>query len=69
MIPLFLSFFNDRHILVHIAFLMHPQLGDNALEKLALDYVEEDEEGADVDVDGTGADADIEVLEVPPPSS
>jgi hypothetical protein len=48
---------------------MHPQLGDNALEKLALDYVEEDEEGADVDVDGTGVDADIEVLEVPPPSS
>lgn len=75
------SFFNDPHLLVHIVFIMIPQLGDNALEKVALDYMEEDEAEAEVDVEGLStdaepveatdnaqnADSDVEVLEVPPP--
>lgn len=31
-------------LLVHLAFIAHSQLGDHALEKIALDYMEEDEE-------------------------
>lgn len=38
------SYFNDKQILIHLAFILSPQLGDNALEKLALDYLEEEEE-------------------------
>jgi hypothetical protein len=38
------SYFVDKHILVHLAFILSPQLGDDALEKIALDYLDEDEE-------------------------
>ena len=53
------SYFNDNLILVHHALLLSPQIGgSHALEKLALDYLEDEEE--------TESDVDIEVLEVPP---
>lgn len=48
------SFFNDPHLLVHMTFIMYLQLSDNALEKIALQYMDEDEEEANVDVEGTG---------------
>jgi hypothetical protein len=41
------SYISDRHLLVHLAFILFPQLGDNALEKLALDYLNEEEEEED----------------------
>jgi hypothetical protein len=57
------SYFNDNLILVHLALLLSPQIGGcHALEKLALDYLEYEEEE-------TESDVDIEVLEVPPLSS
>ena len=43
-------FFNDPQILVQLAFLLHPQIGGQALEKITLDYMEEEEEDADVEV-------------------
>ena len=49
-------FFNDPQILVQLAFLLHPQIGGQALEKITLDYMEEE-----------GEDADVEVLDGPPP--
>lgn len=42
-------YFVDKPILVHLAFLVTPQLGGQALEKIALDYLEEDAE-TDADV-------------------
>jgi len=44
------SFFNDPQVLVHLAFLLDPQIGGEALEKITLDYMEEEEEDADVEV-------------------
>lgn len=55
---------------------MYPQLGDNALEKLALDYLEDDDEVEEHDGDaavedseavdaGEEADSNIEMLESP----
>lgn len=38
------SYFTDYQLLVHLAFILHPQLGDNVLEKIALDYMEDEEE-------------------------
>lgn len=38
------NYFSDRNLLVHLAFILSPQLGGPALEKIALDYFEEDEE-------------------------
>ena len=56
---LILSYFNVNLILVHLALLLSPQIGGrHALEKLALDYVEDEEED-------TESDVDIEVPEVP----
>lgn len=44
------SYFNDLPILIHLAFLLHPQIGGRGLEKIALDYLS-DEEGKDVDIE------------------
>lgn len=38
------SYFNDKQILIHLAFILYPQLGENALEKLILDYLEDEDE-------------------------
>jgi hypothetical protein len=38
------AFFNDKQILIHLAFILYPQLGENALEKLALEYLEDEDE-------------------------
>lgn len=35
---------NDRRLLIHLAFSLYPQFGDDALKKLALDYLEAEEE-------------------------
>lgn len=73
------SYINDPHLLVHLAFILCPQLGDHALEKIAMDYMDIEENEAIenevvaeieivvVDVDETKGDADVEVLESPPP--
>lgn len=50
------SYFNDPHILIHLVFLLYPQIGGPALEKIALDYLGADEE----------EDVDVEVLEEAP---
>lgn len=34
------SYFNDNHLLIHLAFILYPQLGDDALEKIARDYMD-----------------------------
>lgn len=36
------SYFCDNELLIHLAFITFPQLGDDALKKLALDYMDED---------------------------
>ena len=38
------SYFNDNDLLIHLAFLLPPQLGGEALEKIARDYLDEDDE-------------------------
>lgn len=50
------SYFNDNQLLVHLAFVLFPQLGDKSLEKIVLDYD-----------DGEDEEADLEVLEKAPP--
>lgn len=73
------SYFSDKKLLVHIAFLLHPKLGGQDLEKEALIYLEEDEEepemmieedeyylaGHDGDASQHEDDSDLEVLEGP----
>jgi hypothetical protein len=39
------SYFTDKVILVHLAFILFPQLGGNALERIGLQYLDEDDEG------------------------
>ena len=38
------SYFTYNQILVHLAFILSPQLGEQALEKIALDSFEEEDE-------------------------
>jgi hypothetical protein len=46
------EYFDDSRLLIHLAFSLYPQFGDDALKKLALDYLEADEEEEDqMDVD------------------
>jgi hypothetical protein len=67
-------YFNDSHLLVHLAFIPFPQLGDNAREKLTMDYmdteekeVEEKDDTEEIEVEEKDDDADIEMLDSPPP--
>ena len=49
------SYFNDQHLLIHLALILHPQIGgSDALKKIGLDYLEDDENEVDVvdDFDG-----------------
>lgn len=46
------TYFSDHSNLVHLAFLVPPQLGGQALEKIALDYLDVDDE----------TDAEVEVV-------
>jgi hypothetical protein len=41
------SYFTDKAILVHLAFILFPQLGGNALERIGLQYLDEDDEGSE----------------------
>jgi hypothetical protein len=41
------SYFTDKVILVHLAFILFPQLGGNALERIGLQYLDEDDEGSE----------------------
>jgi hypothetical protein len=41
------EYFNDSHLLIHLAFSLYPQFGDDALKKLTLDYLDTDEEEED----------------------
>jgi hypothetical protein len=52
-------YFRDNHLLTHLAFIMHPQLGDNALEKIARDYLEFEENGMEVEVDPVIEDTEM----------
>jgi hypothetical protein len=69
MIP---SYFNDQRLLIHIAFLIYPQIGGHVLEKIALDYLNEEDEGEAENAIGedddamTDSDDYLEVLEGPP---
>ena len=49
------SYFNDQHLLIHLPLILHPQIGGaDALKKIGLDYLEDDENEVDVvdDFDG-----------------
>jgi hypothetical protein len=51
---LILDYFNDPHLLIHLAFSLYPQFGDQALKKIALDYLDtkdENDEQDDVGMD------------------
>jgi hypothetical protein len=49
---LILDYFNDSYLLVHLAFSLFPQFRDEALKKIALDYMESDaKEESDMDLD------------------
>lgn len=50
------SYFNDTHLLIHLSFLLYPQIGGPSLEKIALDYISADED----------EDVDIEILDEAP---
>jgi hypothetical protein len=38
------DYFNGPHLLIHLAFFLYPQFGDQALKKIALDYMDTDVE-------------------------
>jgi hypothetical protein len=69
MIP---SYFNDQHLLIHLVFLLYPQIGGQVLEKIAPDYLNEEDEGEAENAIGedddvmTDSDDDLDVLEGPP---
>jgi len=75
------SYISDTPLLIHLAFILFPQLGDNALEKIALEYLEneEAEEELEEEPEMTIAvntyedivmeekeDSDVEMLDGPP---
>ena len=41
------DYFNDSHLLIHLAFALYPRFGDHAMKKIALDYLDPDEESDD----------------------
>lgn len=43
------TYFHDNDLLIHLAFILYPQLGDNALEKIAKVYMDVEGEGSDDD--------------------
>jgi hypothetical protein len=43
-------YINDKPLMIHLAFIHYPQIGDRSLEKVVLDYLSDDEE-EDVDSD------------------
>jgi hypothetical protein len=43
--------------LIHLAFILSPQLGGQALEKIALDYLEEEEEDPEMIIEENEDDA------------
>jgi len=75
-----LSYFADDQLLIHLAFILYPQLGDNSLEKIALDYMKQEDVAVVTDVpmvdeapieeeepmEPEDADVDLEVLNAPP---
>ena len=50
------TYFNDQCLLIHLAFILSPQIGGSSLEKIVLDYVSSDDE----EVDTVMGDADAE---------
>jgi len=42
-------YFNDKNLLIHLAFRMYPQLRDNALEKISIDYMDSEENEMEVE--------------------
>jgi len=75
------SYISDTPLLIHLAFILLPQLGDNALEKIALEYLEDEEtdEEPEEEPEMTVAvntdddivmeekeDSDVEMLDGPP---
>jgi hypothetical protein len=51
------SYFNGNKLLIHLAFILSPQLGGQALEKIALDYLEEEEEDPEMIIEENEDDA------------
>lgn len=50
------NYFNDTRLLIHLAFLLYPQISGAGLENIALDYLSADED----------EDVDIEILDEAP---
>jgi hypothetical protein len=44
------DYFNDSRLLIHLAFALYPQFGDQALKKIALEYLDSEEEDVNVDM-------------------
>lgn len=44
------DYVNDRRLLVHLAFILFPQIGGHSLEKIALQYLDEENEDVDVEI-------------------
>lgn len=70
LIPLY---FSNMQSLIHLSFILHPQLGDQALEKIAIDYMDTEEgNGVEEKEDATEAEenvedeVDLEILDAPP---
>jgi hypothetical protein len=69
------SYFNDKLILVHLALILYPQIGgDDALKKIGLQYLEDDDEteenpvdpeATDVPEDNEESDVDVKILDAP----
>ena len=43
------DYFNDSHHQIHLAFALYPQLGDHALKKITLDYVDTEEDSDELE--------------------
>ena len=57
------TYFNDQCLLIHLAFLLSPQIGGSSLEKIVLDYATSDEEEDDTamgDADAKFGEAEAE---------
>lgn len=61
-------YFFDNRILVHLAFILTPQLGEHALEKIALDYLDEEDEDLEMVIEEEeDPDKTVEVDDEPNP--
>lgn len=70
------NYFNDSHLLIHLAFALYPQFGYHALKKIALDYLDTKDDTKEIESDAEmivadtyingGSEDAIEILEETP---